>query len=363
MRDAESIVSAIRTIRLSDDQVADLMDRLDSTEKASSADANAREYAYRRKGLIVDILQPGSATPTRYAVQPRRINDTELHFLHGSFLHTGTRCCVQLVTLHGTWTDVSAVVTLCTYLEENIHDISVRFSNRIDPALFCPEAGRSRVLLVEQDESLARLAKFHLSHLNADVEHIKESERASDLVAKNQYDVILIDVEMEDGQGLEAVKKLRSQGYSQTIVAFSALVHDGEREKSLAAGCDLVLAKPFTQADVRSLLQSLRREPLFSSFYNDPAMTELVNTFVQELAQTVRNIERAVLSGEIEVLRGHVRTVRAQGSSYGFDVLTEAATLVEAHLADEITPEVRSDLDHLVKLCMQARCADTGASD
>lgn len=362
MRDAESTHSAIRTIRLSDDQVADLMDRLDGPEHASSADKNAREYAYRRKGLIVDILQPGAATPTRYAVQPRRINETELRFLHGSFLHTGTRCFVQLVTLHGTWTNVSAVVTHCTYLEENIHDICVRFSHRIDPALFCPDAGRTRVLLVEQDESLARLAEFHLSHLNADVEHIKDSERTGELVAKNRYDVILFDVEMNDGQGFEAVRKLRSEGYSQTIVAFSALVNDGEHEKSIAAGCDLVLIKPFTQNDVRSLLQSLRREPLFSSFYNDPAMAELINAFVQELSGKVREIEQAALSGQIEVLRGHVRTVRAQGSSYGFEVLTEAAAKVEEHLAEEITPEVRSDLDRLVKLCMQARCTDTGSS-
>ncbi|MCH7591521.1 MAG: response regulator [Planctomycetes bacterium] len=363
MRDAESTRSAIRTIRLSDDQVADLMDRLDGAEHASSADASAREYAYRRKGLIIDILQPGAVTPTRYAVQPRRINETELRFLHGSFLHTGTRCCVQLVTLHGTWTTVSAVVTYCTYLEENIHDVRVQFSQRIDPALFCPDAGRTRVLLVEQDESLARLVEFHLSHLNADVEHIKDSKRAGELVGQNRYDVILFDVEMNDGQGFEVVKKLRSQGYSQTIVAFSALVNDGEREKSIAAGCDLVLAKPFTQEDVRSLLQSLRREPLFSSFYNDPAMTELINAFVQELSGKVREIEQAARSGQIEVLRGHVRTVRAQGSSYGFEVLTEAAATVEEHLTEEITPEVRSDLDYLVKLCMQARCADTGSSE
>ena len=361
MHDAESTHSAISTIRLSDDQIAGLMDRLDNAEHASPTDANAREYVYRHKGLIVDILQPGAATPTRYAVQPRRINETELHFLHGSFLHTGTRCRVQLVTLHNTWTDVSAVVTHCTYVEENIHNICVQFSHRIDPAPFCPEAGRMRVLLVEQNESLARLAEYHLSHLNADVEHIKESERAGELAAQNRYDLILLDVEMNDGQGLEAVKQLRSQGYSQTIVAFSALVNEGEREKSIAAGCNLVLTKPFTQDDVRTLLQSLHQEPLFSSFYNDPAMTELINAFVQELSEKVRDIEQAALSGEIEVLRGLVRTVRAQGSSYGFEVLTEAAARVEEHLTEEITPEVRSDLDSLVKLCMQARGADTGS--
>ena len=257
MREAETTSSSIRTIRLSDDRVVDLMDRLDGSDASSLTDANAREYAYRRKGLIVDIVQPGAATPTRYVVQPRRINETELRFLHGSFLHTGTQCFVQLVTLHGTWTNMTSVVSHCTYLEENIHDICVQFSSRIDPALFCPEAGRTRVLLVEPDASLARLAEFHLSHLNADVEHIKDCKHASELATKNRYDLILIDVEMKSGQGFETVKELRGRGYSQTIVAFSALVEDGDRQKCIDTGCDEYTTKPINR---RKLIETIQQQ-------------------------------------------------------------------------------------------------------
>lgn len=364
MSDDESTRSAIRTVRLSDEQVTDLLDRLDGAEPQSNKDVKLREYAYRRKGLIVDILQPGSATPTRYAVQPRRINETELRFLHGSFLHTNTRCGIQLVTLHGTWSNISGTVTRCRYVEENIHDICVEFSHRIDPALFCPEAGRTRVLLVEEDESLARLAEYHLSRLNADVEHIKDSTRAPVMATQNRYDVILIDVHMGDGKGLEAVRELREQGYSQTIVDFSGHTSGDDGQESIAAGCNMLLAKPFSQDDIRELLSSLRQEPLFSSFYNDTAMTELINTFVQDLAERVREIEKAARAEDLEELRKLVRGVRSQGSSYGFEVLTEAALNVEAVMTgDKITQEIRAELDVLVKLCMQARCAEMGSAD
>ena len=119
---------------------------------------------------------------------------------------------------------------------------------------------------------------------------------------KNRYDVILLDVEMNDGEGFEAVKELRSTGYSQTIVAFSALNDPDEHEPCMNAGCDLVLTKPFSRDDIRTLLHSLRRAPLLSSFYNDPSMTPLVNKFVAELPEKVTAIEKALISENIESL-------------------------------------------------------------
>ena len=181
MSQSDSNHREVRTIRLRNEQIIQLWDRLDEEAQASvGAGAVSREYAYR-KGLIVDMLQPGAVTPTRYAVQPRRISESELWILHGSFLHTGTQCTVQLVTLHGTWASVTGAVSHCRYLQENIHDVCVQFLQRIDPALFCPEAGRTRVLLVEEDDALARLAEFHLSQLNAGVAPGQECRRALDV--------------------------------------------------------------------------------------------------------------------------------------------------------------------------------------
>lgn len=364
MSDPESTHDAIRTIRLSDEQITALLQRLDEEERRSAAEAGSREYTYRHKELIVDMLQPGAMTPTRYAVQPRRLSESELWFLHGSFLHTGTQCTARLVTLHGTWANAKGVVAHCSYVQENIHDVSVQFTHRIDPALFCQEAGRTRVLLVEQDEALARLAEFHLLHLNSDVEHITECASAEELALKNRYDMILIDVEMNGGEGFETVANLRSKGYSQTIVAFSALNDAEDRERCTSTGCDFILAKPFTRDDVGNLFQSLRQAPLFSSFYDDPSMTELVNKFVVALPDKVRAIESAIVSGNLESLQTLIRVLRSQGSSYGFEALTDAAGKVESELdVDELSPSVRTQITQLVKLCMQARCAETGSSE
>ena len=119
MSEAETTQAAVRTIRLRDELVAQLLDRLDVEGKQPSAAGDKREYKYRRKGLIVDVLQPGAVTPTCYVVQPRRISDAEMWFLHGSFLHTGTQCTVQLVSLHGTCTSAPAVVARCSYVEQS----------------------------------------------------------------------------------------------------------------------------------------------------------------------------------------------------------------------------------------------------
>ena len=80
-------------------------------------------------------------------------------------------------------------------------------------------------------------------------------------IARSSYDLILMDCQMPDMDGLEATKQLRLQEQQQhppcriPVIAVTANAFEGERERCLAAGMDDYVSKPFKGAELREILQ------------------------------------------------------------------------------------------------------------
>jgi CheY-like chemotaxis protein len=174
-------------------------------------------------------------------------------------------------------------------------------------------------------------------------------------VARHVYDLILIDMDMPVMNGFTAVQEMRRRGYSGRIVAATGLTEPGAQERCLAAGCDEYIPKPYARADLAVLLESLRQEPLLSTFRDDASMKDLVQTFVAELPVRVRAVEECVVQQDLKRLQHLARCLKGEGSGYGFDVITEAAGKLEtAIIAGTQLTAIQNEINALVKLCMQA---------
>lgn len=357
MDSSKSEQRAIRTIRLNDEDIARLLDQLDEGV-AVPKDRRSARYPYRVKALVVHMQQPGSSIVVPYVVASRNISDRGLAFLHGGFVHLGTRCMAQLITTYGTWDDVHGEVVSCRYQQGNIHEVSIKFDREIDPSVFSATAIHSRVLLAEDDPATARLALFHLEQLNADVDHVANGQLAVEKAGQHAYDLILMDMEMPVLDGFGAARALRDRGYSGTIVAATALTQPDDQQRCLDAGCNRYIAKPLHREALSELLTSLREEPLFSSFYNDTSMVEIINAFVEELSSKVRALEEAVAKEDMAGVQKLVRILKGEGSGYGFDAITDAAAEAEAELlAGSSLAQATGSIHALTRLCMQARAS------
>ncbi len=105
-----------------------------------------------------------------------------------------------------------------------------------------------RILLVE-DEYISRvLIETVLKQLGMDVTCVESGEEAVKEGCGGDYQAVLMDVQMEQTDGLEATRKIRKyekkNGGHIPVIALTALVMQGDREKCLQAGMDDYLPKP-----------------------------------------------------------------------------------------------------------------------
>ena len=346
----------VRTIRLDDAKLERALDRLDRAEGSATNCRTSPRYSYRIKGCVVHLQQPGDGGSTPFLVVTRNLSSGGVSFLHGGYVHAKSTCLVQLITTHGAWKNVKGVVVRCRYIDAGVHEVAVQFDSSITTEDYCSTARTSKILLVENDPSIARLAEFYLKQLNVELDLAENGQVAVELALKGDYDAILMDMEMPVLGGADATRKLRSQGYTSMIVAATAMTQPGDRERCLESGCNMYIAKPYTREVLAELLDGLRDEPLLSSFQDDPAMKELINGFVAGLPEKLHAIKEAASGEHFEELQRLARALKGSAGGYGFEPITEAASKVEsAAIAQESPEKVKRCASELVNLGLKVR--------
>ncbi len=120
-----------------------------------------------------------------------------------------------------------------------------------------------RILLVDDNATNRKLGSKVLERLGYKPELAGDGQSAIAQYAERRHDVILMDIEMPDMDGLEATRLIRSSGSSGArqpfIVALTANAMAGDRERYLEAGMDDYLSKPLR---VEELVASLKRAVL-----------------------------------------------------------------------------------------------------
>ena len=115
------------------------------------------------------------------------------------------------------------------------------------------------VLLVEDNESNRRVVALMLGELGLDADEAGGGHDAVEQAARRRYDIILMDVQMPDLDGLEATRRIRAQerGRRATIVALTANVLESDEARCRAAGMDGYLQKPLSLDTLSAALHTV----------------------------------------------------------------------------------------------------------
>lgn len=116
----------------------------------------------------------------------------------------------------------------------------------------------ARVLLVEDNEINRQVAAEILRSWGIDVDMAEDGLQAVEMAWKGTYDVVLMDIQMPGMDGLEATRLLREEKRldNMPIIAMTAHAMRGDKDKSLAAGMQAHVIKPFDPDNLFSVLQA-----------------------------------------------------------------------------------------------------------
>ena len=112
-----------------------------------------------------------------------------------------------------------------------------------------------KILIAEDNDSNFVLMSYILKK-HYQFERAKNGQEAVELVDKNQYDIVLMDIKMPVMNGLEATKAIKEKHPDLPILALTANAFDSDRQLAMDAGCNDFLSKPVSSEEC---LETIKR--------------------------------------------------------------------------------------------------------
>ena len=136
------------------------------------------------------------------------------------------------------------------------------------------EAPFNHVLLIEDEAALAQTLKIALSRLKiGEIRHATTLGQARDLLSETPSDLLILDRNLPDGDGLELCTELRTNGFRGSILCLTAKGELDDRVEGLDSGADDYLSKPFHWEEFAARIRALsrRKNPGAASAAGKPA--------------------------------------------------------------------------------------------
>lgn len=116
-----------------------------------------------------------------------------------------------------------------------------------------------RLLLVEDEVELSELVVEQLTAFGHAVDSVDCVEDALAALATIAYDVVLLDLRLPDGDGLDVLRYLRGRTASTPVIALTARAAIEDRVRGLNAGADDYVTKPFAMVELAARINAVLR--------------------------------------------------------------------------------------------------------
>ena len=221
-----------------------------------------------------------------------------------------------------------------------------------------PSERSLRVLLAEDNPVNQTLAMRILERLGHKVQVVNDGKEAIGRAQAEDFDLIFMDVQMPEMDGLEATMAIRaaeaSTGKHVLIVAMTAHAMKGDREKCLGAGMDAYLSKPIRIDELKQAISGVEKtrnmgqspeqnsfqaigqlELLLDSVMGDRALlVEMAELWLADSAKQERQILEGLDSGDAMMVQRAAHALKGSVGTFQASAAQEAAKQLETSAKD-----------------------------
>lgn len=209
---------------------------------------------------------------------------------------------------------------------------------------------QGRVLMVEDHPVNQKVLSHQLREMGLRYVVAASGTQALDLLASDSFDLVLMDWQMPEMDGLEATRRIRelaTDARSIPVIALTANANAGFREACLAAGANDYLSKPYTDAALAALLRQwlpasapavttapLLDLPALHARYPDnlQLVYDLETLFLSTTEASLVALKRGIGQGDIEVCRKEAHALKGAAASVMAGAISDAAARIETHV-------------------------------
>jgi len=207
--------------------------------------------------------------------------------------------------------------------------------------------GAVRLLVVEDDATNQEVALRILQHLGYDgIEIAPDGRRALAILARRDFDLVLMDCHLPDMDGYEISRRIRERdsavrNHEIPIVATTAAAMESDRAKCLAAGMNGYVSKPLRLDTLNRAIEEWtgaagiasaafdQREIGESVMGNEDLARRIVCTFVNDIPRQLARLALAVSEGDAHKVRLVAHAIKGAASSVSGQEIREASSKLE----------------------------------
>jgi PAS domain S-box-containing protein len=232
-----------------------------------------------------------------------------------------------------------------------------------------------KILLVDDNDINRRVAVSILEKSGCKVKEAASGHEAIRKVKKHSFDLIFMDIQMPDLDGVETTQMIRSLDLTELppIVAMTAYSMEDDRENFLNLGMDDYIPKPikannligtvkkwlnFEPQKVNTEVLKEHTEDLtinqntlnqLYKFGGKELIESVLADFDQETDDQVRNLKRFLKEKNHEELRKELHTLKGNAGTLGIEKLSKSAADMEKSLKENKFDKLQSQLDNLLE--------------
>jgi two-component system sensor histidine kinase RpfC len=247
------------------------------------------------------------------------------------------------------------------------------------------------ILIVEDNPTNRKVLQKILERAGHHCTLAQDGEEGIDIIATQQFDAMVIDMNMPKVSGLDVVRFCRMMGGALArtpVIIFSASVTQEARDESFAAGADAYISKPIEVAQFldtldrlvqanRPALSSMQNEHLtgihtgqeintsildtvklnnLESMSQDPAFVdELITEFISEGKRLIGNFDRSLSRSDYAQVSSAMHALRGSALSIGATSLKQLCAYIEK-LSDDTLQEKQFEVKNQLTDCFQQLC-------